>query len=107
MTVYYRVDAGGRLLIGGRGPMREYQRPAEPHLCAYARQLWPILKGAMASCLGRTACDDRRPLSARPRARRGVLVCLGYNGRGVAMATAMGDQFAQPDTSPAEPSTCR
>jgi hypothetical protein len=24
-----------------------------------------------------------------------VLVCLGYNGRGVAMATAMGDQLAR------------
>jgi hypothetical protein len=26
---------------------------------------------------------------------RGVLACLGYNGRGVAMSTAMGAQLAQ------------
>ena len=27
ITVYYRVDTGRRLLIGGRGPMREVVAP--------------------------------------------------------------------------------
>ena len=35
--------------------------------------------------------------------RRGVLICLGYNGRGVAMATAMGAQLARRITDPIVP----
>jgi glycine/D-amino acid oxidase-like deaminating enzyme len=34
---------------------------------------------------------------------RGVIHCLGYNGRGVAMATTMGAQLARRITRPAEP----
>ena len=34
---------------------------------------------------------------------RGVLICVGYNGRGVAMATAMGAQLARRITRPVEP----
>ena len=46
ITVYYRVDAGSRLLIGGRGPQHEISATAAiPHLLAYARVLWPALAG--------------------------------------------------------------
>jgi len=45
VTVYYRVDQSQRLLIGGRGPMREIDSPsAIHHLMAYARRLWPALR---------------------------------------------------------------
>jgi hypothetical protein len=45
ITVYYRVDGGGRLLIGGRGPQTEISSTAPlSHLLNYARKLWPALK---------------------------------------------------------------
>jgi glycine/D-amino acid oxidase-like deaminating enzyme len=105
ITVYYRIDTEQRLLIGGRGPMREVDAAAAiPHMPAYACKLWPILKGvewpyAWGGRLAMTA--DHYPHVHEPA--RGVLVCVGYNGRGVAMATAMGAQLARRITSPAEP----
>jgi glycine/D-amino acid oxidase-like deaminating enzyme len=102
ITVYYRVDSQHRLLIGGRGPMREIDTPAAiPHLTRYAAKLWPVLKGAEWTHAwgGRLAMTrDHYPHVHEPAA--GVLICLGYNGRGVAMATAMGralaDRIAHP-----------
>jgi glycine/D-amino acid oxidase-like deaminating enzyme len=97
ITVYYRVDAAQRLLIGGRGPMREIDSAAAiPYLLAYARKLWPVLKGVdwTHAWGGRLAMTrDHYPHIHEPA--RGVLICLGYNGRGVAMATAMGAQLAR------------
>jgi len=96
VTVYCRVDAGGRLLIGGRGPMREIQSPAAiAHLLAYARELWPALRltpwtHAWGGRLAMT--QDHYPHVHEPAG--GVLVCLGYNGRGVALGCAMGAQLA-------------
>ncbi len=97
VTVYYRVDAHERLLIGGRGPLREIHSAASiPHLLAYARRLWPML-GAVEwthAWGGRLAMTrDHYPHVHEPA--RGVLACLGYNGRGVAMSAAMGAQLAQ------------
>jgi glycine/D-amino acid oxidase-like deaminating enzyme len=97
VTVYYRVDADRRLLIGGRGPMREIDSTdAISHLLKYARELWPILDGVRWTHAwgGRLAMTrDHYPHIHEPAP--GVLACLGYNGRGVAMATAMGAQLAQ------------
>jgi glycine/D-amino acid oxidase-like deaminating enzyme len=96
ITVYYRVDCGGRLLIGGRGPMREIaELSAIPHLLAYAATIWPGLRGIEWTHAwgGRLAMTrDAYPHIHEPA--RGILVCLGYNGRGVAMATALGAQLA-------------
>lgn len=97
VTVYYRVDGGRRLLIGGRGPLREIaDASAIPHLLAYAVKLWPRLKDtqwthAWGGRLAMTA--DQYPHVHEPA--DGLLICLGYNGRGVAMATAMGMQLAR------------
>jgi glycine/D-amino acid oxidase-like deaminating enzyme len=97
VTVYYRVDARQRLLLGGRGPMREISATtAIPHLLAYSRKLWPALAQtpwthAWGGQLAMTA--DHYPHIHEPAA--GVLICLGYNGRGVAMGTAMGAQLAR------------
>jgi glycine/D-amino acid oxidase-like deaminating enzyme len=97
VTVYYRVDTAQRLLIGGRGPMREISAAtAIPHLLAYARALWPALAQAEWSHAwgGRLAMTpDQYPHIHEPA--DGVLICLGYNGRGVAMGTAMGAQLAR------------
>jgi glycine/D-amino acid oxidase-like deaminating enzyme len=103
VTVYYRVDAGLRLLIGGRGPMREIAAMSSiPHLPAYARALWPALAGTQWTHAwgGRLAMTrDQYPHVHEPEA--GVLVCLGYNGRGIAMATAMGAELARRLVDPA------
>jgi glycine/D-amino acid oxidase-like deaminating enzyme len=91
------VDSARRLLIGGRGPLREISAPsAIPHLLAYARTLWPALaqtrwSHAWGGRLAMTA--DQYPHIHEPA--EGVLACLGYNGRGVAMASAMGAQLAR------------
>lgn len=105
ITVYYRIDAGQRLLIGGRGPMREIDSIGSiPHLTRYARKLWPILAGvewthAWGGQLAMTR--DHYPHVHEPA--QGVLICLGYNGRGVAMASAMGAELARRIAHPTEP----
>ena len=97
ITVYYRIDSQHRLLIGGRGPMREIDAPAAiPHLTRYAARLWRVLEGIEWTHAwgGRLAMTrDHYPHVHEPAA--GVLICLGYNGRGVAMATAMGRALAE------------
>jgi glycine/D-amino acid oxidase-like deaminating enzyme len=97
ITVYYRVDASNRLLMGGRGPMRWIRDPsAVDYLMRYAARLWPSLRGigwthGWNSRLAITA--DHFPHVHEPGP--GALVYLGCNGRGVALATAMGQQLAR------------
>ena len=105
VTVYYRVDGGGRLLIGGRGPMREIAKAAAvPHLLGYAHTLWPELRQVPWTHAwgGRLAMTtDQYPHIHEPAP--GVISCLGYNGRGVALSTAMGVQIAQRLLNPSAP----
>jgi glycine/D-amino acid oxidase-like deaminating enzyme len=97
ITVYYRIDAGNRLLMGGRGPMRWIRDAnAVAYLMRYAERLWPQLSGiawthGWNSRLAMTA--DHYPHVHEPAP--GVLAYLGCNGRGVALATAMGQQLAK------------
>jgi glycine/D-amino acid oxidase-like deaminating enzyme len=97
ITVYYRVDASNRLLMGGRGPMHWIRDPsAVAYLMRYAVRLWPALGGirwthGWNSRLAITA--DHYPHVHEPGP--GALVYLGCNGRGVALATAMGQQLAK------------
>jgi glycine/D-amino acid oxidase-like deaminating enzyme len=97
ITVYYRVDASNRLLMGGRGPMHWIKDPAAvAYLMRYAARLWPALPGVRwthgwNSRLAMTA--DHYPHVHEPGS--GALIYLGCNGRGVALATAMGRQLAR------------
>jgi glycine/D-amino acid oxidase-like deaminating enzyme len=97
ITVYYRVDASNRLLMGGRGPMQWIKDPSDvAYLMRYAVRLWPALAGiswthGWNSRLAMTA--DHYPHVHEPGP--GALVYLGCNGRGVALATAMGQQLAR------------
>ena len=97
ITVYYRVDASNRLLMGGRGPMHWIKDPAAvAYLMRYAARLWPPLRGVRwthgwNSRLAMTA--DHYPHVHEPG--YGALIYLGCNGRGVALATAMGRQLAR------------
>jgi glycine/D-amino acid oxidase-like deaminating enzyme len=104
VTVYYRLDEAGRLLMGGRSPSRDITAPDElPYLIRYAQRLWPQLRGirwthAWSGQLAIT--PDHYPHVHEPAP--GVIACLGYNGRGVALATAMGRQLARRILSNAE-----
>jgi glycine/D-amino acid oxidase-like deaminating enzyme len=97
VTVYYRLDEQNRLLMGGRCQQRPVSSPEEmKFLMRYALRLWPHLKrfkfthgwnGQLA------VTTDHYPHIHEPAS--GALVCLGYNGRGVAMSTAMGPELAR------------
>jgi glycine/D-amino acid oxidase-like deaminating enzyme len=97
ITVYYRIDSSNRLLMGGRGPMQWISDPsAVGYLMRYAIRLWPALRGVgwthgWNSRLAITA--DHYPHVHEPGS--GALIYLGCNGRGVALATAMGLQLAR------------
>jgi glycine/D-amino acid oxidase-like deaminating enzyme len=97
ITVYYRLDASNRLLMGGRGPMHWIRDPsAVAYLARYALKLWPALEGVKwthgwNSRLAMTA--DHYPHLHEPAP--GALAYLGCNGRGVALASAMGQQLAK------------
>jgi glycine/D-amino acid oxidase-like deaminating enzyme len=97
VTVYYRLGRDNRLLMGGRCAQRDIAHPHElRYLINYVERLWPALRGirwthAWSGQLAVTR--DHYPHVHEPH--DDVLVCLGYNGRGVAMSTAMGAQLAQ------------
>jgi glycine/D-amino acid oxidase-like deaminating enzyme len=95
-TVYYRMDQQNRLLMGGRSPSRDTSDPAHfQYLLDYTNKLFPSLKGINWTHFwnGQLAIStDHYPHFHEPA--EGVLAALAYNGRGVAMATAMGTQIA-------------
>lgn len=97
ITVYYRVDEGNRLLMGGRGPQRPIADPQPvQYLIDYAERLWPALRGTnwTHGWNGQLAMTrDHYPHLHEPAP--GLLAGLGYNGRGVAMGTVMGMQLAR------------
>ena len=97
LTVYYRLDASNRLLMGGRSVSHETSDPAHyRRLVRYARRLFPAIKGARWTHFwnGQLAITpDHYPHLHEPAP--GVIAAMGYNGRGVAMATAMGREVAR------------
>jgi glycine/D-amino acid oxidase-like deaminating enzyme len=97
LTVYYRLDAQNRLLMGGRSVARDTSDPAQyARLVRYAQRLWPALEGVRWTHFwnGQLAITpDHYPHLHEPAP--GVFAALGYNGRGVAMATVMGGEVAK------------
>jgi glycine/D-amino acid oxidase-like deaminating enzyme len=97
ITVYYRIDAHNRLLMGGRGPMRWISDPSDiRYLIRYAERLWPKLRGARWTHAWNSRLaitTDQYPHLHEPEP--GLLMWLGCNGRGVALCTAMGAQLAR------------
>ncbi len=96
VLAYFRLDRDGRFIIGGRGSSAD--RPGPDH-CARLRQtaldLFPQL-GAVewsnhwAGRIALTRDHMPHPLELGP----GLFACIGYQGRGIAMATAMGKILA-------------
>ncbi len=97
ITTYYRLDRWNRVLMGGRCRQTDISEPSDVQwMVDYARRLWPQLapykwthgwSGQLA------VTPDHYPHIHEPAP--GVLVCVAYNGRGVAMSTAMGPQLAR------------
>ncbi len=97
VTVYYRIGTDNRLVIGGRSVQRDV-RTAETlrYLTDYAARLRPALRGVRWThgWSGQLAyTPDHYPHIHEPD--DSVLVCLGYNGRGVALSSAMGPELAR------------
>ena len=96
IIVYYRLDAEGRFVIGGRGRWFHVDdRGDAPHVRAAALRLFPQLEGVdwEYHWAGWPAMT-RDHLPKLFALERGVYAGLGYNGRGVASATLMGCQLA-------------
>ncbi|AMO98003.1 FAD binding domain protein [Collimonas arenae] len=97
LLLYYRRDAHGRLLMGGRGPFADPQGAQDfSHLERSLALLFPQLSGIEYEFrwAGRVAITrDFLPHVHEPAA--GLTIALGYNGRGIAMASTMGRCLAQ------------
>lgn len=96
LLVYFRRDAQGRLVLGGRGPFSDPRTTLEwAHIERALELLFPQLKGIefeyrWAGRLAVTA--DFMPHVHEPAP--GLNIALGYNGRGIAMATEIGRVMA-------------
>ncbi len=97
ITTYCRVDRSNRLLMGGRSRLKPLDGPEGfGDLVAYAHRLWPFIGKPRWShgWNGQLAITtDHYPHLHEPA--RNLIACLGYNGRGIAMGTAMGAEIAR------------
>ena len=105
VIVYYRLDQQGRFVIGGRGRWLDVNDSGDaPHVRASAMRLFPQLEGVEWEYhwAGWPAIT-RDHLPRLFALDRGVYAGLGYNGRGVASATLMGQQLANVVLDETEP----
>lgn len=89
---YYRYDESDRLVMGGRGPFRESPTPADARSLIQAMTgLFPALAETPIDCFwsGRIGMT-RDHMPHLHQLAPNVFTALGYNGRGVALATALG-----------------
>ncbi|BCG03504.1 FAD-dependent oxidoreductase (plasmid) [Paraburkholderia sp. PGU19] len=97
LLLYFRRDAAGRLLMGGRGPFSEPRANGDwAHLERAVELMYPQLKGISYEYrwAGRVAItSDFLPHIHEPAP--GLSIALGYNGRGIAMATTVGKHLAE------------
>ena len=97
LLAYFRIEPDGRLIVGGRGRARETSDPRHyGHVLGSLRTLFPQLGeiGCEYFWGGRVAMTpDQVPHLHEPAP--GLLAGLGYNGRGVAMATVLGKILAE------------
>ncbi|HEV7986234.1 MAG TPA: FAD-binding oxidoreductase [Steroidobacteraceae bacterium] len=94
---YFRLDAGGRLLMGSRGAFDRTPTPESArHLYQAVREIFPRLDGTAFDFhwSGLVAITTDR-LPHLHELGPGLLAGVGYNGRGIAMATTMGRLLAR------------
>ncbi|MFJ3155153.1 NAD(P)/FAD-dependent oxidoreductase [Pseudomonas protegens] len=96
LLLYFKQDAQGRLLLGGRGPFSEPRRDADwNHLERSLLNLFPQLAGVPIEYRwsGRVALTPSfLPQLHEPAP--GLSILLGYNGRGIALSTLLGRHLA-------------
>ena len=96
LLLYFRRDTQGRLVMGGRGHFADPSGPQDfRHLERALALLFPQLGPLHYDYrwAGRIAITrDFMPHVHEPAP--GITIALGYNGRGIAMATAMGKHLA-------------
>lgn len=96
LAFYFRQSPDGRLVFGGRGAIGDAENPAFfSALVAAMHRLFPDTKALAIQhrWSGQVALTlDGIPHIHEPEP--GLLVGLGYNGRGIAMATVMGRWLA-------------
>jgi glycine/D-amino acid oxidase-like deaminating enzyme len=94
---YFRLDSGGRLVLGSRGTFAP--APAARHVQHHYRavhEIYPQLKGiGFEYHWGGLVAMTRDSLPHLHELAPGLFAGLGYNGRGVAMATVMGRLLAR------------
>jgi glycine/D-amino acid oxidase-like deaminating enzyme len=96
LLLYFRMDASGRFIMGGRGSYGDQSTlRAQERLRKATRAMFPQLadvewQHAWGGFIAATA--DHYP--HLHQMGDGIVAGLGYNGRGVAMATAMGKVLA-------------
>jgi len=96
LLVYFRIDHTGRLVVGGRGKFKDSSKPTLYRSVTRAlRDLFPQVSDIPLDFFwgGRVALTVGHVPHLNVLAP-GLLAGLGYNGRGVAMATAMGTVLA-------------
>ena len=94
---YFRTDASGRLVLGSRGTFAAAPdlKPVRYQYHA-VHEMYPQLQGiAFEYHWGGLVAITRDHLPHLHELAPGLLAGLGYNGRGVAMATVMGRLLAQ------------
>jgi glycine/D-amino acid oxidase-like deaminating enzyme len=94
---YFRLDASGRLVLGSRGSFAAAPgtRAVQGHYRA-VREIYPQLEGLRFEYhWGGLVAMTRDHLPHLHELAPGLLAGLGYNGRGVAMATVMGRLLAR------------
>ncbi|WP_071675542.1 NAD(P)/FAD-dependent oxidoreductase [Nioella nitratireducens] len=104
LLLYFRKDAAGRFVMGGRGAYGD--RATAARLAALRKasvQMFPQLapfgwRHAWGGFVAVTPDHYPKVIRVAP----GALAALGYNGRGVALATAMGKMLADWGTGTAE-----
>jgi glycine/D-amino acid oxidase-like deaminating enzyme len=97
LLAYFRLDRDGRLIMGGRGtPTGEANPRRYDRLRRLVAAMFPQVGGPQWQFhwSGKVAITpDHLPHIHEPQP--GLIVGLGYNGRGVAMATMMGKLLAK------------
>ncbi|MFM0616294.1 FAD-binding oxidoreductase [Paraburkholderia nemoris] len=94
---YYRLDAAGHFVMGGRGSLSTPAGPAEfAHIVQAVKKTFPRLRDipiryAWAGRLAMT--QDFLPHMHQPAG--GITIALGCNGRGIALTTAVGEAIGE------------
>lgn len=101
--LYFRLDAEGRLLMGGRGGYSDAaMRDRQSDLRKIAEEVFPQIGEAdWAFHWGGYVAITPDHYPHLHEIEPGCMAALGYNGRGVAMATAMGQVLSRWAESPA------